>query len=102
MFIFLSVSMQIYLQHSRERECNSFSGLINCSLPCSLMANSWLHLQLDKSLCLDKLGGVKYKVPKKMHLGLKEGKEIYFTKISELIILNFVTSYLYSYLHGIH
>ena len=60
-FTFLSVSMQVYLQHSSKREYNTFSVLINCSLPRSLMANSWLHLQLHKSLWPDKLGGVNMK-----------------------------------------
>lgn len=89
MFIFLSVIMQVYLHHSSKREYNSFSVLINCSLPCSLMANSWLHLQLHKSLCPGKLG-----VLKKMTQDLRGEKKISLMKFSSMI-LNFLTPYLY-------
>ena len=90
MFIFLSVIMQVYLQHSSKREYNSFSVLINCSLPRSLMANLWLHLQLHKSLCPGKLG-----VLTKMTRDLRGGKKkISLMKFSSMI-LNFLTPYLY-------
>lgn len=74
-FTFLSVSIQESICSILEKEYNTFSVLIIILITTPLMANSWLHLQLHKSLWPDKPGGVN-EVLKRLGSGLR-GKKRY-------------------------
>lgn len=97
-FIFLSVSMQVYLQHSKQKRVQ----LIFCAYKLfitTLSDGQFMTPSATPQISLPRqTWWNKYEVLKKMSLGLRERKRI-SRKISKSMILNFVTSYLYWYLY---